>query len=385
MPGGICPRCGRPVYYAEEKWAFGKTWHAFCFSCNMCRKLLDTPNAVTLEDEIYCEQCLIFLRTGIPPNTNRPVSGEEFDVENQCQINACKVSFADNDECKCAAKTSVSAKSMHSDGTRSSPRSLRATPSPTAITTYYNRQHPSFHPDVGGRTIQANTCDKECQKHFEYLPSERQTNAPKYPYDDKLSKHLDGHKNINDNDFPSYSSHTHIRKETVVKPKEEKDLAEGVRFNYDRSPHEVEFKERDVYDRCKEMGKMEFKGSEKMSVRGKVSECSCRSSSSCSRNGHNCGSEHCRPGKYSDRQMWYGGGIDCRRCGRKVYHAEMLLASGAAFHNICFSCHSCRKPLDTMTVFENQGEIYCKQCYIKLFGPTGYGYGIGSGVLQTPF
>ncbi|XP_039315311.1 uncharacterized protein LOC105196742 [Solenopsis invicta] len=79
-----------------------------------------------------------------------------------------------------------------------------------------------------------------------------------------------------------------------------------------------------------------------------------------------------------------GGGLDCRRCGRKVYQAEMQIASGVPYHSICFSCFCCRKPLEPLTYQENGGEIYCKQCYVRNFGPQGYGYGVGAGALQTP-
>ncbi|XP_034187222.1 uncharacterized protein LOC117607534 isoform X2 [Osmia lignaria lignaria] len=79
-----------------------------------------------------------------------------------------------------------------------------------------------------------------------------------------------------------------------------------------------------------------------------------------------------------------GGGLDCQRCGRKVYQAEMQIVSGIPFHNICFSCYCCRKPLESLTYQENCGEIYCKQCYVRNFGPQGYGYGVGPGALQTP-
>ncbi|KAK9297150.1 hypothetical protein QLX08_009028 [Tetragonisca angustula] len=80
----------------------------------------------------------------------------------------------------------------------------------------------------------------------------------------------------------------------------------------------------------------------------------------------------------------FGGGLDCQRCGRKVYQAEMQIVSGTPFHNTCFSCYCCRKPLESLTYQENCGEIYCKQCYVRNFGPQGYGYGVGPGTLQTP-
>ncbi|XP_033221472.1 cysteine and glycine-rich protein 2-like [Belonocnema kinseyi] len=75
--------------------------------------------------------------------------------------------------------------------------------------------------------------------------------------------------------------------------------------------------------------------------------------------------------------------MDCQRCERKVYHAEKQVASGVPFHNICFSCFCCRKPLESLTYQENCGEIYWKQYYGQNFGPQGYGYGIGAGALQT--
>lgn len=56
-----------------------------------------------------------------------------------------------------------------------------------------------------------------------------------------------------------------------------------------------------------------------------------------------------------------GGGLDCQRCGRKVYQAEMQVVSGIPYHNICFSCYCCRKPLEPLSYQENCGEIYCKR------------------------
>ncbi|XP_066582965.1 uncharacterized protein [Prorops nasuta] len=112
----------------------------------------------------------------------------------------------------------------------------------------------------------------------------------------------------------------------------------------------------------------------------------CNSTAS-SRNNSGCcqnrGNNACQS-KFSPGCGCFGGGLDCQRCGRKVYQAEMQIASGVPYHNICFSCFCCRKPLEALTYQENCGEIYCKQCYIRNFGPQGYGYGIGAGVLQTP-
>lgn len=42
----------------------------------------------------------------------------------------------------------------------------------------------------------------------------------------------------------------------------------------------------------------------------------------------------------------------------------------------------CNRRLDSGNLTEHEGEIYCRSCYGKLFGPKGYGYGVGAGVLS---
>lgn len=42
----------------------------------------------------------------------------------------------------------------------------------------------------------------------------------------------------------------------------------------------------------------------------------------------------------------------------------------------------CNKLLDSSTFTEHDEEMYCKSCYGRLFGPKGYGYGVGAGVLS---
>ncbi|XP_074641249.1 cysteine and glycine-rich protein 1-like [Tubulanus polymorphus] len=84
----------------------------------------------------------------------------------------------------------------------------------------------------------------------------------------------------------------------------------------------------------------------------------------------------------------FGGGKKCLRCGKSVYANEEIIAAGGSFHKRgCFTCKDCNKSLDSNTVAERKGEevneIYCKSCYGKNFGPTGYGYGGGAGALTN--
>uniref|UniRef100_A0A0E9US04 LIM zinc-binding domain-containing protein n=1 Tax=Anguilla anguilla TaxID=7936 RepID=A0A0E9US04_ANGAN len=55
------------------------------------------------------------------------------------------------------------------------------------------------------------------------------------------------------------------------------------------------------------------------------------------------------------------------------------------WHQNCFNCANCGKRLESTTLTEKDGEIYCKGCYAKNFGPKGFGYGQGAGALvHTP-
>jgi cysteine/glycine-rich protein len=56
MPG-ICPRCSKNVYFAEERQAVGKSWHKLCFTCSACRKMLDSGRVTEHNDEMFCSSC----------------------------------------------------------------------------------------------------------------------------------------------------------------------------------------------------------------------------------------------------------------------------------------------------------------------------------------
>uniref|UniRef100_A0A915INH5 LIM zinc-binding domain-containing protein n=1 Tax=Romanomermis culicivorax TaxID=13658 RepID=A0A915INH5_ROMCU len=75
-------------------------------------------------------------------------------------------------------------------------------------------------------------------------------------------------------------------------------------------------------------------------------------------------------------------GYICPRCDKRVYFAEEIIAMGNHWHKSCFSCAACKKRLDSRNCTDRNGEAYCTHCYAKLFGPKGYGFGQGAGVLS---
>ncbi len=74
----------------------------------------------------------------------------------------------------------------------------------------------------------------------------------------------------------------------------------------------------------------------------------------------------------------YGGGDKCPRCNKTVYFAEAREGpNNIKYHKMCFNCVVCRKVVDS-TFTERQGEIYCKSCYGKEYGPKGNKQRIGT-------
>ncbi|XP_068176814.1 cysteine and glycine-rich protein 3 [Antennarius striatus] len=71
----------------------------------------------------------------------------------------------------------------------------------------------------------------------------------------------------------------------------------------------------------------------------------------------------------------FGGSDQCPRCSKAVYAAEKVMGGGKPWHKTCFRCALCGKSLESTTVTDKDGEIYCKVCYAKNFGPKGFGLG----------
>jgi len=82
-----------------------------------------------------------------------------------------------------------------------------------------------------------------------------------------------------------------------------------------------------------------------------------------------------KPSSNTSNKPRWGGAEICPRCNKSVFIAELMRAVGKAWHKGCFTCASCSKRLDSSMLCEREGEIYCKNCYGKNFGPKGFGAG----------
>lgn len=75
-------------------------------------------------------------------------------------------------------------------------------------------------------------------------------------------------------------------------------------------------------------------------------------------------------------KMQLGGAPKCLKCNQAAYFTEQVHAPGGIYHKSCLTCTSCLKRLETSTLNENSGNLYCKSCYQKAFGPVGFGNGV---------
>jgi len=230
MPG-ICPRCDKNVYFAEEKQALGKSWHKLCFVCANCRKMLDSGRVTEHDGEMFCGACY---RKNFGPK------GYGF-------------------------------------GGGSGTLSMD---------------------DGKGYTTAGQKVDHQAAAYV----------APKKaPLTESNSNSI------------------------------ESDVVDNGGTN----------------------------GTASSSVAGKPAPIV----------------KKVAPSSTASRPRW-GGAEICPRCNKSVFIAELMRGAGRAWHKTCFTCNNCNKRLDSSIITEREGEIYCRPCYGRNFGPKGFGYGIGAGMMK---
>uniref|UniRef100_A0A8C1G1N8 Cysteine and glycine-rich protein 3 (cardiac LIM protein) n=1 Tax=Cyprinus carpio TaxID=7962 RepID=A0A8C1G1N8_CYPCA len=76
----------------------------------------------------------------------------------------------------------------------------------------------------------------------------------------------------------------------------------------------------------------------------------------------------------------FGSTDSCPHCSKVVYAAEKVMGAGKPWHKTCFRCLLCGKSLESTTVTDKDGELYCKGtihqmrphhlCQLNLFNST---------------
>uniref|UniRef100_A0A8C1I624 Cysteine and glycine-rich protein 1 n=1 Tax=Cyprinus carpio TaxID=7962 RepID=A0A8C1I624_CYPCA len=88
-------------------------------------------------------------------------------------------------------------------------------------------------------------------------------------------------------------------------------------------------------------------------------------------------SANSNPNKFAKK---FGSTDSCPHCSKVVYAAEKVMGAGKPWHKTCFRCLLCGKSLESTTVTDKDGELYCKGtihqmrphhlCQLNLFNST---------------
>jgi len=68
----------------------------------------------------------------------------------------------------------------------------------------------------------------------------------------------------------------------------------------------------------------------------------------------------------------FGGTTEkCKICNKTAYEMESCVYDKMTFHKTCFKCLQCKKTLQISSVAMIKGDLYCKNCFVRLFKEKG--------------
>lgn len=283
-----CPRCTKPVYFAEQMLALGKKFHKLCLKCAECNKLLDSYTCTNHEDEIFCKACY----------------GKKFGPKGYGFAGGASGLSMDTGKAFEVTRGNVSSYQL-------------AQAAPTL-------ERQSSTGKLGG----SDACPR-CQNPV-YFAEEARAVGKKWHKMclscAKCNKMLDSTQ-VTDHEGEVYCKACHSK---MFGPKGYGFAggASGLSMDGEVNRDNVSY-----YNQAQAAPLLE--------------------------NGNNK----------------FGGGDQCGSCGRTVYFAEKIMGGNNTYHKQCFKCAVCKKNLDSHTMTERDNDIFCKNCYSKNFGPKGFGFG----------
>ncbi|ODM91390.1 Cysteine-rich protein 2 [Orchesella cincta] len=80
-----CPKCTKPVYFAERKSSLGKDWHSSCLRCERCNKTLTPGGHAEHDGKPFCHKpCYAYLFG--PTGYGRGGVAESFVYDNTISV-----------------------------------------------------------------------------------------------------------------------------------------------------------------------------------------------------------------------------------------------------------------------------------------------------------
>ncbi|CAG7831114.1 unnamed protein product [Allacma fusca] len=364
----ICGRCGKKVYAAEERLGLNQSWHVRCFTCAICNRTLDS---VTLAEnrglnQIYCKVCYRkkFATKGYGYGPNEPTL---LAFPSSISLMSCN-----EQDARAESEEKVPYKSPEKQPSKNAAESVRSINQPS------NTSNAS-------EIIRAG--QSSSKPTLSQVISEKMSPRP------MTSSNSCTHN-------PGSSSSSQKRITTPVKSKNKRgEFSENESCcnnysniqdaNIPQLPCPGCIEDGGVKKLAAPRYPAKTLESKRKPLNSNLTIENSKSRSRPHQQKHTTESHAAPPDKGNNRSEFtapskYGAGEPCKRCKRPVFWAEMKLGHYGAYHQECFTCCCCGKPLESTTVNENQGEIFCKGCYRRYFGTHGIGYGLGAGALQTP-
>lgn len=292
----LCPRCGKSVFFAEERIALGKKFHKTCFKCSNCNKLMDSTNCTEHGEELFCTTC--YARKFGPAGYGFGVGAGVLSTDKE------NSGTFDSDEYK----------------------RLSAVPG--------GRPKPSTNFSGAPRCP---TCDE-----------------PVYFAEEKIALSKKWHKAC-------------FKCSTCSKTLDSTNVAEHEDKPYCKTCYTKQYGPVG-YGFGVGAGILSSDGSDP----GAGGDTGAKT--------YVAGPKGAAPG---GKTFGFGGGEKCVRCGKTVYAAEKCSASDKIYHKTCFNCNNCHKKLEVGAHCDRNDEVYCKTCYGRMYGPKGVGYGVGAGALSS--
>ncbi|XP_055838862.1 muscle LIM protein Mlp84B-like isoform X6 [Episyrphus balteatus] len=377
-----CPKCGKSVYAAEERVAGGYKYHKTCFKCGMCNKALDSTNCTEHEKELFCKNC--HARKYGPKGYGFGGGAGCLSMDTGAHLNR-------DDEIRNGARLEprVIAKAPEGQGCPRCGGFVYAAEQMLARGRQWHKE--CFKCGTCSKGLDSVNCCEAPDKNIYCKSCYAKKFGPKgYGYGQGGGA-LQSECYSNGEDQISAQRPFAAPSTTSIKAPE----GEG----------------------CPRCGGMVFAAEQQLS-KGKMWHQKCFNCAECHRPLDSmlaCDGPdqeiHCKAcyGKlFGPKGFGYGhaptlvstggestltypeGGLlhgakssgGCPRCGFEVFAAERMISKSRVWHKRCFHCAFCRKSLDSTNLNDGpDGDIYCRSCYGRNFGPKGVGYGLGAGTL----
>ncbi|KAK3103841.1 hypothetical protein FSP39_022365 [Pinctada imbricata] len=406
-----CPRCGNPVYFAEEVRALGKKWHKLCMKCSNCNKLLDSTTCTEHDGDAFCKSCYGKLfgpkgygfaggSSGLSMDTGNPYEQTRSNVSHIAQaqgapfIETSKPKWGGTDGCPRCQKPVYFAEEVRAMGKKWHKLCLACAKCNKLLDSTTCNDHDgevfckacygkSFGPKgygfAGGAsglsmdTGVRNQISTENVSHLAQAQAAPLVNGSNGAPPKKSWGGTDA--------CPRCGKAVYFAEEArALGKKFHKLCLKCANCNKGLDSTTCTDHEDEIYCRTchgKLFGPKGYgfaAGASGLSMdtgrpnevsRENVSTFALAQAAPLLENG----------GGEGKKKPTFGGADVCPRCGKQVYFAEKVMGGGNIYHKACFKCTACNKSLDSTTMTQSEGDVFCKACYGKYFGPKGFGFG----------